>query len=382
MMKKDYYEDLCKFYELMVGTIPDRDSFQEALIKTVAAEDLEIFFKIPTSGNILFSKLLKKSKIPDEEIRKRLENLASEGFILEYKTDKGDAYERGNPVFMSEQQVRKSQDSPQRRTYVKFFNALIDGELREAVITKTPYYRVLTAEQAISTPSELRTIDIDVALPSPGEVLPIDIITEMIKKDGALIGVADCFCRRTKKDVGEGCEYPVETCFVFNELAQTLIKHGYAREIDYEKTILILKNCEEKGLVHNVDNCSKDIRSLCNCCPCCCILLKSVKKGVTNAEAPSRYIVQFEGEKCKNCGTCISRCPTDARVSTDDRVDVDLEKCIGCGLCVTTCPNGANRMVLREKPQKILSSWRKLNEKIGKEAMVSILKKKIFGKKY
>jgi len=381
MMKKDYYEDLCRFYELRVGTIPDRDSFQEALVKTVVAEDLEIFFKIPTSGNILLSKLLKKSKIPDEELQKRLYNLASEAFILEYKTDKGKAYERGNPVFMSEQQVRKSQDSPQRMAYVKFFNTLIDGELRGAVVTKTPYFRVLTAEQAISTPSELRTIDIDVTLPSPGEVLPIDIITEMIKKDGALIGVADCFCRRTKKDVGEGCEYPVETCFVFNELAQTLIKHGYAREIDYEETILILKNCEEKGLVHSVDNCSKDIRTLCNCCSCCCILLKSVKKGETNAEAPSRYIVNFEGEKCKNCSTCISRCPIDARVSNDNLIAVDMEKCIGCGLCVTACPNGANRMVLRERPQQIQSSWKKLNKKIGKEAIVSIAKKKVFGGK-
>jgi len=382
MAQKDYYEDLCKFYEMMLGSIPDRDNFKEALQQTVTSEDIEIFFKIPLSGYIPFSKLLKKSKMPEEELRKRINNLASEGFVLEFKADNEDAYERGNPVFMSEQQVRKSQDSPQRRTYVKFFNTLIDGDTRgDALATKTPYYRVLPAEQTISVPSELRTIDIDVALPSPGEVLPIDIITEMIKKDGTLIGIADCFCRKTKRDVGEGCEYPLETCFAFNELAQSLIKYGYAREIDYEETIRILKDCEERGLVHNVDNCSKDIRSLCNCCPCCCIIMKSAINGETNAVAPSRFIVRFDAEKCENCDLCISRCPTGARVSGENRAEVDLEKCIGCGLCVTACPNGANTMVLREKPQKIPSSRDKLYNKIGNEAKLSIIKRKIFGKK-
>ena len=56
MAKKDYFENLCKFYELM-GTLPDRDNFKEALQKTLNAEDLEIFFKMPLSGNIHFSKL-------------------------------------------------------------------------------------------------------------------------------------------------------------------------------------------------------------------------------------------------------------------------------------------------------------------------------------
>jgi electron transport complex protein RnfB len=380
MAQKDSYEALCKFYEIMVGRIPDRDNFKEALKMTVTPEDLKVFFLLPLSGNMPLARLQKKSDLSPDDLKAHLEHLASEGFVLEYDTDRGHAYERGNPIFMAEQQVRKPGDTPQRRAYIRFFNIGIEGDLEEAIETSTPYYRVLPAEPTICNSSDLRTISIDVSLPRPGEVLPIDIITEMIKRDVNKIGVAQCFCRLTKRHLGEGCHQPLETCFVFNELAQTLIKHGYAREIEYNEAFDILKSSEERGLVHNVDNCSEHIRSLCNCCPCCCIVLKSMNRGETFAGSPSRYVVQFTPERCMSCKNCIERCPTDARSFIDGRMVVAEERCIGCGLCVTTCPGGANAMRPRKKRQKIPDTHRKLYARIGREAILSIIKKKIFRK--
>ncbi|MCP4761900.1 MAG: hypothetical protein GY870_08960, partial [archaeon] len=170
MVKKDNYERLCKFYEVMVGTLPDRDDFKEALKKTVTNEDLEVFFKIPMTGNIHFSKLLKKSKLEENELYSRLNHLASEGFILIYDS----LYERGNPVFMTEQQVRKTEETPERLAYAKFFNKGIEGDLEEMVETKTPYYRVLAAETTIKDTSELRMIEMDIDLPNSSGVLPVD----------------------------------------------------------------------------------------------------------------------------------------------------------------------------------------------------------------
>ncbi|MEA3221999.1 MAG: 4Fe-4S binding protein [Thermodesulfobacteriota bacterium] len=379
MSKKDFYDVVLDFYEL-TGKMKNRDEFKKALQLTIAAEDLEVFSMLPLSGNISFTKLLKKSKIPLAELRTRLKRLAREALIMAYKTKDGlDAYERGNPVFMTEQQVRKKEDTPQRAFFAGFFNTLIEGELGDAMVTKTPYYRVLPAEPTIIKSSELRTIDINVEVPNPSGALPIDIITEMIKKDGALIGVADCFCRKARRLVGKGCDYPLETCFVFNELAQTLIENGFARKIDYDETIEILKNCESLGLVHNVDNCGGQIRSLCNCCPCCCVLLASVKRGETNADAPSRYVVDFDPEKCINCEACISRCPVNAWSIVKEEMVVDVARCIGCGLCVTTCPTGAGKMVLREKTTKIPKTLPKLYKKLGQEILFSLAKRKIFG---
>lgn len=378
---KDYYEDLCKFYEIMVGRIPERDSFKEALQKTVSSDDLEVFFKLPLSGNIPLSKLQKKSKLDRNELTKRLKKLASEGFILEYDTDEGRSFERGNPIFMAEQQVRKPDDTPQRRAYIKFFNIGIEGKLEESIETKTPYYRVLAAEPTITASSKLQTVEVNVDLPSRGEVLPIDIVTEMIQRDVDRIGVAQCFCRLTKRHLGEGCGHPLETCFVFNELAQSLIENGFAREISYDDAIRIIEESEKRGLVHNVDNCAEHIRSLCNCCPCCCIILKSINRGETFAGTTSRYTVQFDPEKCRSCKMCIDRCPTDARAYIEDSIVVTTEKCIGCGLCVTCCPTGANTMVFRGTTSRLPQTNTKLYAKIGREALLSIIKKKIFRRK-
>lgn len=377
MAERDYYEDLCSFYEFTLGEIPNRNELKEALRKTVAAEDLDVFFLLPLSGNITLTKLGKKAKVPPDELREKLKRLASEGLIMAYKTENDHAYERGNPVFMSEQQVRKKEETPQRTFFARFFNILIEGEAGSTLPTKTPFYRVLPAEPAVTKSSELRTIDINVVVPDPRGVLPIDIITEMVKKDSALIGVAECFCRKTKKMVGEGCGHPLETCFVFNELAQTLIEHGFARKIEYDEVIDILKDCEARGLIHNVDNCEVQIQSLCNCCSCCCVLTRSIMRGATNTGAPSRYVVDFDPETCISCETCISRCPTGARSVVDEKVVVDTDRCIGCGLCVTTCPTGASKIVLREKTGKIPGSHAELYNKIGREALVSFAKRKI-----
>lgn len=376
MAKRDYYEELCDYYEVLVGEIPNRNELKEALQKTVTAEDLEVFFLLPLVGNITLTELRTQAKLPTDELRERLKRLASKGFIIAYKTEKDHAYEREHIIFMTEQQVRKGEEGPQRTFFARFFNTLIEGEGGFTVPTKTPFYRVLPAEPAITKSSALRTIDMNIVVPDPRGILPIDIITEMVRKDGALIGVAECFCRKTKKLVADGCGHPLETCLVFNKLGESLIEYGFARRIDYAEAIEILKDCEALGLVHCVDNCEGQILSLCNCCSCSCILLRGVVRGQTNLSAPSRYVVSFDSEKCKSCKTCIARCPTDARFVVEEKVGVDTDRCLGCGLCVTTCTTGSSKIVLRKETEKIYSSCPELYEQIGGEALAAFFERK------
>jgi len=378
MSRNDNYERLCKFYELL-GTIRDRDAFKEGLQQTLSSEDLDVFFLLPAAGNISFSKLEKKSKMARDALLEKLKCLAAEGFILAYESKGEYAYERGHFIFMTEQQVRKEEESPQRTIFARFFDALIEGDLADVLSTKTPAYRVLPAEPSIKTSSSLGTIEMDVEVPDPSGTLPIDIITEMVRKDGSLIGVGECFCRKARRIVGKGCDYPLECCFVFNEAAQTLIENGFARKIDFDETAEILKKCEALGLVHNVDNCEGEIRSLCNCCPCCCVVMRSVMRGETNAGAPSRYVVDFSQEKCSGCEACVSRCPVGAWAVADAEAVVDTDRCIGCGLCVTACPAGAVRMVLREEIIKIPKSLPKLQNKVVREVAFAYVKRKLLG---
>jgi len=375
--EKDLYDDLCRFYEFMLGPLSKRAEFKRALQDTVTPDELRIFFLIPFTGRISQEKLMKKARVPAEELLARLDRLASEGLIMAY-TQRGETvYERGNPVFMTEQQVRKPEDTLRRAFYARFFNSILKGETAIAAPTKTPYYRVLPVQATVTGAGDPAVIPVGVEVPDPRQVLPIDVVSDMIRRDAHLIGVADCYCRRTRRLLGEGCEYPLETCLVFNKGAETLIEHGTARRITYEEAMHIIRESEELGLVHNVDNCEGEIGSVCNCCPCCSILLTTWNRGMTNAESPSRYQVAFAAERCVLCQVCVSRCPTSARCVQSGQMAIDLNRCLGCGLCVTACAQGANSMVLRDRQAPLPRTNDDLYRKISREAIAGMAAAKL-----
>ena len=381
-MAQDLYDKLCGYYEFMLGPLPWRDEFKRALRETVSPEALRVFFRLPFSGTIPHAKLAKKVQLPPQQLQDLLDRLASEGMIMAYTKKGQTVYERGNPVFMTEQQVRKPEDTPRRHFYARFFNSILNAEVQIAAPTKTPYYRVLPVEATL-TGERLagagRVIPVGVDVPDPRAVLPIDIVSEMIRRDATIIGVADCYCRRTKRLLGEGCQHPLQTCLVFNKGAETLIAHGTARRIDLDEALQIVRSAEQQGLVHNVDNCEGEIGSVCNCCPCCSILLTSWQRGLTNADSPSRYRVAFAPQECQLCQACVAVCPTRARAVDDGRLAIDDARCLGCGLCVSACPHGANRMVLREVQAKLPATADALYGKIGREALVGIAKQRLLG---
>ena len=254
MKRKDLYEKLCKNYEFMLGTIPNRDEFKQALRQTLSEEDIKVIFLLPFHGEIPIVKLEKKAAkigIPPERVHDIVKRLVPEGFISSYikppdSEEDGTAYllhapledmrherrvvARGDVVSMTEMQVRKHRDSPMLRASAVYFNAMTEDAGR-SIPTKTPYYRVLPVEATLTLKPERRKIALNTVIPDPREVLPIDVVSEMIKKE-PIIAVAECYCRRTKLILGEGCDHPLETCLYFNKLALLQIESGHARQID------------------------------------------------------------------------------------------------------------------------------------------------------
>ncbi|MEW5866796.1 MAG: 4Fe-4S binding protein [Bacillota bacterium] len=94
----------------------------------------------------------------------------------------------------------------------------------------------------------------------------------------------------------------------------------------------------------------KGISYICNCCGCCCGILRGITQwGIENSVAHANYYSVIDPDRCLACGTCVERCQVHA-ISEPNGVDVvDLKRCIGCGLCVTGCPNGA--AMLERKPE-------------------------------
>lgn len=382
MKKVDLYEAVCRYQEFGTGTFPNRDDFIAALRQTVTPEELEIYFMVPPAGNITLDKVesqAAKKHFSQEQLHGALKKLQKHGFLMTYQTPKGRAYERSHIIYLAEQNVRSQEDTPLRKAYARVFNDVIEGKI-ESKFTKTPSYRTVAVEAAVTPMPKTRSVAVNVPVPDPRAVLPLDVISKMVAAQ-SLIGVAECSCRKTKKVLGSECEHPLETCFSFNDLAESLIEAGIARKLELDEALRILADCEAQGLVHNVDNCEDKLRSICNCCPHASILLRGISRGCINNMAASRFMSVVDQLKCAGIGSCIKTCPVHAIEAREGKAFIHQDKCIGCGQCVSRCASGAIKLIPKPKYAKIYATNKALWDQIGKEALTGAVLNKITGKK-
>ena len=131
-----------------------------------------------------------------------------------------------------------------------------------------------------------------------------------------------------------------------------------ARIISRDEALRILDAVEKEGLVHATYNVREDFMFVCNCCSCCCGLLR----GLNEFQAPyviahSNFIAGIDTSNCVNCGLCATeRCPTKAINSINGVYAVSKERCIGCGACATSCPTGSIKLLRRPKSEQLIPS--------------------------
>lgn len=401
MAQKDLYEALCRYYEFMLGPLPNRDEFQEALRQTVSEADLRVVFLLPFYGELTIAELERraaKAGISRERLHEALRRLIPEGIVVSFVRpaarkgasggypapeplrdlrQEGRVVMRGDLLTMTEMQVRKPEHDPMRKAAANVMDAMIEGR-GVALPTRTPYFRVLPFEATLRGEPAYGAVRLDAVLPDPREVLPFDIVSEMVRKE-PIIALAECYCRRTKIIQGEGCGHPLETCLYFGDLALLQMEAGRARPITVEEALRVLTMSEEAGLVHNVHNAEGHIGALCNCCTCSCGVMKAILRGQTYAGGPSRFVAAYRVERCAHCDTCVGVCPVKALTASDGAIQIDAVRCIGCGLCVYHCPHGALHMRLRERPPRVFKDTRSLMNQITREALVSLVKQRFTG---
>jgi len=175
-------------------------------------------------------------------------------------------------------------------------------------------------------------------------ILPYDDVKSILVKSKSF-GLRDCVCRVQQKHLGHKCKFPLTTCLFFSPYERP--PHRYT--ISKEEALAFLDKAEEIGLVHTVSNVMKGVGYVCNCCGCCCGILRGINEwGIENSVASANYSATIDPDECLNCGTCRTRCQVHAISEQDGVSVVDKKKCIGCGLCVTGCPNNAAQ--LKRKP--------------------------------
>jgi len=378
MSSKDLYENLIRYYEFQIGEMPRRERFKQALVETFKENDLHIFFTLPYLGFISEEKLKKKlarKKLAGSEFDSAMSRLIPKGLVDKFQKNGKWGYERAPVIVVLEMAVREHEDSPFRQITSEVMNDLIEGAA-ETIPTKTPYYRVLPVEPAIQKNSASTLIQVNVDIPDPRQVLPLDVISEMIK-GAERIALSNCYCRSAKQVLGESCKHPLETCFYFDELAQMKLQTDYAREITYEEAMQILYECEIQGLIHNVSNCEGKIQTLCNCCECSCAVVKAWNRGMRNTTSPSRFVVTLKADRCQLSGECVKACPVEAISVQNTMLAIELDKCLGCGLCISACPEDALSLTPREKPVKIFKDNDQLFRNIYAESAVGLIKRKL-----
>lgn len=156
----------------------------------------------------------------------------------------------------------------------------------------------------------------------------------------------NCICRVEQDMLNKrACSFPVQSCLAISRLEGAFGANG----ISQEKALALIDETESIGLVHTVSNNIGNVNYICNCCGCCCAVLRGITQwGVENSVARANYYAETAPDKCAGCGTCVERCQVGA-VSIDETIAiVARQRCIGCGLCVTGCPNEA--MQLHRKP--------------------------------
>jgi len=198
----------------------------------------------------------------------------------------------------------------------------------------------------------LRTVPIQRTIEILHHVAPYEDAAEILKAAGKVV-VTDCICRKQKRLVGQGCDKPLEVCFMFGSMGQYYVDRGMGREVSTDEAIRILMNAQDAGLVTQPAT-AQNPGGMCNCCGDCCGVLTSLKRHPRPAEKVfSNYFAEVDEEMCSGCETCVDRCQMEAiRINQDGAAEIVRDRCIGCGLCVAVCPEEALQLVLKPKDQR------------------------------
>jgi Na+-translocating ferredoxin:NAD+ oxidoreductase subunit B len=191
-------------------------------------------------------------------------------------------------------------------------------------------------------------------------ILPYDNVLKILE-NAQSFHVQDCICRKQKEALGEGCDAPIHNCLSFS----TGKREKIPGDITKEEAIELLKQAEEASLVHSVSNVVDGMNYICNCCGCCCGVLRGITEwGVENSMARANYEAVASDDKCIGCEVCIDRCQVSAIEIIDGIAKIDRNKCLGCGLCITTCASSAIKLMPRPvaeqvAPPETFGDWEK-----------------------
>jgi len=343
-MDQDIYGKLMRHLGNVGIGYPQEDDFIEVLRKTITTEEAEIALGLPTrlapfeveDVDLIAEKVGKNS----EKVENILERLAQKGFLYKQKTDSGKtgyAFIQlgfGMPqIFYWKGEItdKTKEIAPVLAKYLKKGGDVVSGT------ENVRLFRYIPVNKALSNALQA--------------VYSYDMMEEVIKK-ARKIAVVHCPCRETARLITESkCTHTLENCIKFNKMADFVLEKGYGREITKEEALNIVKDTEEEGLIHFVDNCQEEVQHNCNCCSCCCWNVSPIKNRLVPRDyiMATYYLRTTDKELCSGCGQCVKDCPLEIIEMAENLPIIDESICIGCGVCLLHCPTDAAKLKRKDE---------------------------------
>ncbi len=337
------YERLAEALDRLPNGFPRTDSGLEIrILKKICSADEAAVAGLLTGTPEPVAAIAMRAGKPTTGVRRALFRLVRRGMVWPDKRD-GEVCFRLAPFIVGIYEAQAESMDHELAHLVEEY--LARGGARGIMRPQPAIHRVIPAEGTVKSE----------------QILPYDDVRDLLLEQRTF-QVNECICRLQQEQLGETCTYPTRVCLSFSERERAARPGDLTRA----EALALLDMTEQVGLVHTVSNVTEGIGYVCNCCGCCCGILRGINDwGIADSVASANYYAVIEPELCAGCGTCIDRCQVGAISEGDGYSVVDRSRCIGCGLCVTGCPNDVARLERKPEaeivhPPRDFAEWERL----------------------
>ena len=335
-MSDDVYYELARVLDTLPNGFPSsEDGLEIKLLKKIfRPEDAELFCDLRLSFETA-DQIAQRTGRPLEGLEAHLTEMGNRGQVF--------AVELGG--------VKIFKMVPWAFGIYEFQLHRMDRELAELC---EEYAQLWGPQFFKNGPQLMQVVPTESEIQAKQEALPYEKVSGIIENGKSFL-VQDCVCKKEQGLLDNPCDRPLEVCLAIAPIEGVFDKSEHGRNLSKQEAYDLLHKCEDDALVHLTWNVENGHFFICNCCGCCCGVLRSINEWGINQAVNSHYYAKIDPDECTACGTCADeRCQVDAIEEVDDAYRVIKKKCIGCGLCISTCPVEAIQLI--RKPQEELVS--------------------------
>ena len=325
-MVTDHYEELAEALNKLPNGFPRTESKVEIKIlqKIFTSDEAALASKLGREYETL-TQIMKRAQLPEEQVKAMLDSMADRGLL--WSSVSSERTYRLAPWIVG---IYESQVDSMDHEFAHLIERYFDEGGAAGIMKPYPaIHRVVPARGAAKTEW----------------VLPYDDV-KLILESKKSFRNNRCICKAQQELIGaKKCSFPLDLCISFS--SEEPHRPG---DLTKEEAIKLLDRAEELGLVHTVSNVINGVGYVCNCCGCCCGVLRGITDyGIDSSVAHANYFAEVDEDTCIACGLCTDRCQVGAISLENGKAEINRNKCIGCGLCASKCPTSAAKLTPKPK---------------------------------